>query len=118
MADTSSVADETVKNENEGQENEDDNEVVNDEEGTEAPQKKKNKKKKKKTGKLMAQWFEVYLFTIFVVTDFWLTQIWIILIHPIMSLHPIAIKYYLGTNPPKRDCISGTTSPGDLQCLF
>uniref|UniRef100_A0A8W8M0U6 Methionine aminopeptidase 2 n=1 Tax=Magallana gigas TaxID=29159 RepID=A0A8W8M0U6_MAGGI len=49
MADTSSVADETVKNENEEQENEDDNEVVNDEEGTEASQKKKNKKRKKKT---------------------------------------------------------------------
>lgn len=49
MADTNSVVDETVKNENEEQENEDDNEVVNDVEGTEAPKKKKKKKKKKKT---------------------------------------------------------------------
>lgn len=60
MADTNSAVDETVKNENEEQENEDDNEVVNDVEGTEAPKKKKKKKKKKKTGKLMEPQFEVY----------------------------------------------------------
>lgn len=72
MADTNSVADETVKIENEEQENEDDNEVVNNVEGTEAPKKKKKKKKKKKTGKLMAPQFKVYDF---VVTDFWLFHI-------------------------------------------
>lgn len=62
MADTNSAVDETVKNENEEQENEDDNEVVNDVEGTEAPKKKKKKKKKKKTGKLMELQFEDYDF--------------------------------------------------------